>query len=184
MTDTLNYAPTAVTPYDMPAHAPDELQCAVDRFLAHEAGLLDTYALMEWLSLLTPDIDYRMPTRSTIDDLDLDKAFSSLSFHMIEDYGSLAARMQRLASGAGWSEKPPSRVRRHVSNIRVDAPKDGDIHVRSYLLYYWARDKEPIIMSAERRDVLRRIDGRLYLAKRLVLLDHVSVPVPNLSVVL
>jgi hypothetical protein len=32
--------------------------------------------------------------------------------------------------------------------------------------------------------VLRRVDGKLRLARRTVLIDHVTLPLPNLSIVL
>ncbi len=184
MSEAMNYAPASVEAYDLPEVPAADMQRLVERFIHHEAHLLDSYDLLGWLKLLTPDIDYRMPTRSTIDDMDMRKSFSDKSFHMIEDYGSLAARMERLQSGAGWSEKPPSRVRRHISGIHVGPPDGDDVPVRSNLLFFWVRDKDPIVVSAERQDRVRLVDGRPYLARRLVLLDHVSIPIPNLSVVL
>lgn len=176
--------PQTVRPYDLPLQADIDLARHAERFLHYEAHLLDGYKLLDWMELITPDIDYRMPIRNIIDNLDIDAAFSDRAFHMVEDYESLAARMVRFQSGLAWSEKPPSRVRRHVSNIRVDPPNGDDLQVQSYLLFHWGRDEMSEILSAERRDVLRMIDGRLYLARRRVLLDHVSIPIPNLSVVL
>jgi 3-phenylpropionate/cinnamic acid dioxygenase small subunit len=184
MSGALAYESSSVQPYQIPAAAPESLWREVEQFLYYEAQLLDSYELATWMKLITPDIDYRIPIRSTIDSLNLDKAFSVNAFHMVEDYGSLAARMERLISGTGWSEKPPSRVRRHISNIRVAPAVGDDVKVRSNLLFFWARGQLPVTMSAERRDILRIVDGRLYLAKRAVLLDHVSIPIPNLSVVL
>jgi 3-phenylpropionate/cinnamic acid dioxygenase small subunit len=170
--------------YDLPAAAPPGLSRDVERFLYYEAELLDAYDLLSWLKLVTADIDYRMPVRTAVDELDLDQSYSNQAYHMIEDYGSLNARMTRLVSGSAWAEKPPSRVRRHISNIRV-APADEDtVKARSYLLFTWARDEQQYTLSGERQDVLRVIEGRLYLARRLVLLDHASIPIPNLSVVL
>ena len=183
MSAALSKEKGGVEPYTLPPAAPSELVRDVERFLHYEAQLLDSYNLRTWLQLITPDIDYRMPIRTTVDNFDLDKAFGGHAFHMIEDYGSLCAKMDRLLSGSAWSEKPPSRVRRHISNIRV-APVDGaSVDVRSNLLFFWARDQQPFTLSGERRDLLRLIDGRLYLARRLVLLDHDSIPIPNLSVV-
>ena len=173
-----------VQSYDLPESAPPGLSRDVERFLHYEAELLDGYDLLTWLKLVTPDIDYRMPVRTAVDELDLDHSFSSRAFHMIEDYGSLNARMTRLVSGSAWAEKPPSRVRRHISNIRVAPAAEDTVKARSYLLFSWARDEQQYTLSGERRDVLRIVEGRLYLARRLVLLDHVSIPIPNLSVVL
>ena len=42
-----------------------ELYGRVTGFLYHEAELLDTNRFADWLALLTPDIEYRMPVRTT-----------------------------------------------------------------------------------------------------------------------
>jgi 3-phenylpropionate/cinnamic acid dioxygenase small subunit len=153
------------------------------RFLFQEAELLDGFRLLEWLLLLDRDIDYRIPIRSTRPQDELDKSFSTTTFHMIEHYGSLEARMKRFGAG-GWSEFPPSRTRRNVTNIRVDRQTQGRLSVKSNLLYYWARDEQQVIVSAERHDELLERDNGLKLARRIVFVDHTTLPLPNLSIVL
>ena len=102
---------------------------------------------------------------------------------MIEHFGSLEARMKRFGAG-GWSEFPPSRTRRNLSNIRVGRAAVDKLSVKSNLLYFWARDEQNVIVSAERHDELRETGGILKLARRVVLVDHTTLPLPNLSVVL
>ena len=168
---------------DIAGESSDRLQREVERFLYNEAELLDTWQLTAWLELITKDIDYRMPVRTTRYDKQAGDIFSGRAYHMIEDYGSLAARIARLGSVNAWSESPHSRVRRHVSTVRV-SEKGGEVHAKSNLLFFWARDALEVLISAERQDVLRMVDGRLWLAKRTVLLDHTTLPVPNLSFIL
>jgi 3-phenylpropionate/cinnamic acid dioxygenase small subunit len=151
-------------------------------FLFHEAELLDDWRLLAWIEVITEDIDYRIPVRSTRGEDSADKTFSTSSFHMVENHASLVTRMRRFGEGA-WSEAPQSRVRRHISNVRVARQDAGALAVRSNLLFFWARDKQ-VLVSGERHDILRETDGGLRLAKRLVLLDHTSLPLPNLTVVL
>lgn len=158
-------------------------QFCAEQFLFQEAELLDDFKLLDWLLLLDRAIDYRIPVRCTRPQDELDKAFSATAFHMIEHFGSLEARMKRFGAG-GWSEFPPSRTRRNVSNIRVDRNATDRLSVKSNLLYYWSREEENIIVSAQRHDELREHDGALKLARRVVLLDHTALPLPNLSVVL
>jgi 3-phenylpropionate/cinnamic acid dioxygenase small subunit len=160
-----------------------EDQFSAEQFLFQEAELLDDFKLLDWLLLLDRAIDYRIPVRCTRPQDELDKAFSATAFHMIEHFGSLEARMKRFGAG-GWSEFPPSRTRRNVSNIRVDRCAADRLSVKSNLLYYWARDEESIIVSAERHDELLEHDGVLKLARRVVFVDHTTLPLPNLSVVL
>jgi len=158
-------------------------QYGAEQFLFQEAELLDGFKLLEWLLLLDRDIDYRIPVRSTRPQDELDKSFSTTTFHMIEHFGSLEARMKRFGAG-GWSEFPPSRTRRNVSNVRVDRSAEDRLMVKSNLLYYWARDEQHVIVSAERHDELRKRGSVLKLARRVVFVDHTTLPLPNLSVVL
>ena len=153
------------------------------QFLFQEAELLDGFKLLEWLLLLDRDIDYRIPNRSARPQDELDKSFSTTTFHMIEHFGSLEARMRRFGAG-GWSEFPPSRTRRNVTNIRVNRHTQDRLSVKSNLLYYWARDEQQVIVSAERHDELLERDNGLKLARRIVFVDHTTLPLPNLSVVL
>ncbi len=44
---------------------PAELQTEIQQFLTHEAWLLDTGKLRDWLGLFTEDVRYRMPVRAT-----------------------------------------------------------------------------------------------------------------------
>lgn len=158
-------------------------QYGAEQFLFAEAELLDGFKLLEWLLLLDREIDYRIPIRSTRPQDELDKSFSATTFHMIEHFGSLEARMKRFGAG-GWSEFPPSRTRRNVSNIRVERGPEDRLRVKSNLLYYWARDEQHVIVSAERHDELRERGNVLKLARRIVFIDHTTLPLPNLSVVL
>jgi 3-phenylpropionate/cinnamic acid dioxygenase small subunit len=158
-------------------------QFCAEQFLFQEAELLDDFKLLDWLLLLDRAIDYRIPIRCTRSKDELDKAFSATTFHMIEHFGSLEARMKRFGAG-GWSEFPPSRTRRNISNIRVDRSAADRLSVKSNLLYYWGRDEGYVIVSAERHDELREHDDVLKLARRIVFLDHTTLPLPNLSVVL
>jgi len=158
-------------------------QFLAEQFLFQEAELLDDFRLLDWLLLLDREIDYRIPVRSTRSQDELDKSFSATTFHMIEHFGSLEARMRRFGAG-GWSEFPPSRTRRNLSNIRVGRTAADKLAVKSNLLYFWARDEQHVLVSAERHDELRETGGTLKLVRRVVLVDHTTLPLPNLSVVL
>jgi 3-phenylpropionate/cinnamic acid dioxygenase small subunit len=172
---------TPIQSDDILSHMRDQYDA--EQFLFQEAALLDGFKLLEWLLLLERDIDYRIPIRSTRPQDELDKSFSATTFHMIEHFGSLEARMKRFGAG-GWSEFPPSRTRRNVTNIRVARRAKDCLTVKSNLLYYWARDEQHVIVSAERHDELREHDKALKLARRIVFVDHTTLPLPNWSVVL
>jgi 3-phenylpropionate/cinnamic acid dioxygenase small subunit len=73
-----------------------------------------------------------------------------------------------------------------VTNVRLN-PGEGDdeIAVRSNVLLFRNRGDSPNhdLLSAERRDVVRRVDGRWKLARRRVILDHSTLPTHNLPII-
>lgn len=154
-------------------------------FLYHEARLLDDRRVSEWFDLVTDDIDYRVPVRTTRE-RSAENEFSDHAYHLKEDYGSLRVRIDRLENDFAWSENPPSRTRRFVSNVTVMDDTGEDLDVRNNLLIHRAHDDEttPDLLSAERRDTLRRTDNGVRLAARTVLLDHTVLPTDSLSIIL
>jgi ethylbenzene dioxygenase beta subunit len=108
-------------------------------------------------------------------------------FHMDEDRDSLEMRVERVETGFAWAEEPPSRLRHFITNIRAgevrETPSGEESDVRSNLLLFRSRwdDPEYVVLSAERRDVLRRVDGEWKLAKRVVILDSATLPTMNIS---
>lgn len=169
----------------VPSGHPEYWRC-VD-FLVAEAAALDENRLDDWLPMLHPDIDYRVPVRVTRERTG-GPGFSEDGFHLFENKDSLSLRVERLSTDYAWAEDPPSRTRRFVTNFRASVldEGDGDLHVRSNLLLYRERldEHEPQLISGERRDALRQEDGSLLLVKRLVLLDHVTLLTPNLGIFL
>jgi len=156
-------------------------------WLNREAALLDDNQLHDWLELLDPEIDYRVPIRTT-QGRKIGPGFSDDGFHMLEDFASLSTRVKRLDSDFAWAEDPPSRTRRFVSNVRVTRPEVGDegFEVRSNFLIYRGRldsiDYE--LIAGERRDLLVPAGDDLRLRRRLVLLDHSTLPAKNLAILL
>lgn len=156
-------------------------------FLNREAEMLDDRRLGEWLDLLTEDIEYVAPRRVTVE-ADSDREFSERSFHFQEDWASLRTRVERFETEYAWSEDPPSRTRRLVSNVRVDpAGQDGaEIPVKSNFLLYRTRGNSPEahVVAGEHHDILRRVDGELRLSSRRILLDTTILDMGNLSIFL
>ena len=155
-------------------------------FVHLEAELLDGNRLREWFELVDPEIDYRVPIRVTRERA-AGAGFSVTGWHMLETYGSIETRIERLETEYAWAEDPPSRTRRFVSNIRVSAGvREDELAVRTNLLLYRGRYDAPEhqLVVAEREDVLRRVGGGLRLLRRLVLLEHATLPTHNLAVFL
>jgi len=160
-----------------------ERECAA--FLFDEADALDRWELHRWLDMLSRDIDYRVPVRSNR--LGGSNAgFSTRSFFLREDLGSLQLRIRRLDSEAAWSENPRTRTRRMVANVRVRETDGDTVTVSSNLmvLCYRGESPDPVILSCERRDVLVREASILKLKSRLALLDTTVLGMDALSIFL
>ena len=182
-TDTSHVAPSRPT---RPAAVDPAIHHDVATWLAWEAQLLDERRLREWLSLLADDIRYRMPVTVTTargSDARPDGAMD----HFDEDRYSLGKRVERLEGDHAWTEDPPSRARRFVSNVRV-APIDGIdvVEARSYVLLYRSRgdDRAADLVSAGRTDVLRRVEGGWLLASRDIVIDEAVLRTQNLALFL
>jgi len=155
-------------------------------FLMHEAELLDERRERDWLDLFTDDAEYLMPVRVNRERGEGD-GFSEEAFYFEETRGSLELRVRRLETEYAWAEDPPSRTRHFVTNVRVDEGEEEDeVAVRTNLLLYRSRGSDPNndLLSAERKDVLRKEDGQWKLKRREILLDHSVLMTHNLSVFL
>lgn len=157
----------------------------VSQWLFREAELLDNGRFGDWLTLLAPDIRYFIPVRVTKQTGEGD-GFNAHSPHFDENLFTLAKRIKRFESKFCWAEDPPSRTRHFVSNIRVELREIGDIAVKSSLFLHRSRGDTIASeqLSGERQDVLTRVDGGLRLRARTVLLDHSTLPVQNMAILL
>ena len=167
----------------------DELAPVVSRaeaFLYEEALLLDHYRYRDWLGLLSSEVTYKAPIRTTREAAHA-PGFSDVGFHFDETWGRLEQRVRRLETEYAWAEDPPSRVRRFVTNVLVDRHgSSSKVNVSSYLMLTRARMEDAIshFLTAERQDVLRDEGEGFRLLSRVILLDHTIVPTPNLGVFL
>jgi 3-phenylpropionate/cinnamic acid dioxygenase small subunit len=151
-------------------------------WLYREARLLDRGDFAAWLALMTPDIDYQMPTRSSLLPKDGSGFHPELGLFS-DNYSSLSTRVKRLQTDQAWAEQPRSRTRHFIANVLVDRDACGAYHSTSSVLVTRLRSNRPMdLFSAERCDVLRTHDGALKLASRKILLDHTVLDAHNLSI--
>lgn len=156
----------------------------IQRFMHHEAALLDRREFLAWLDLLTDDIGYRISMQVAR------QAEAGPEHYAIidEDADSLALRVHQLADPRlTRAENPPSLTRRFVSNLEAThaAPPDTFV-VATNLLVHRARSRtqETGTYVGGREDVLRRSDGKLRLASRHVRLDHTTLHDGSMSTLL
>ncbi len=161
----------------------DPRYCEILEFLHLEAELLDSGRFSEWLELMTEDIAYRMPVRSNRAHRSPDYTEKTEIFS--ENMASLRMRVKRLGTDFAWAESPPSRTRHLVTNVRVRATNNPhELDVLSYILVYRNRSSSATadILSGERNDLVRNVEGNWRLASRKILLDQVVVGSRNLSI--
>ena len=130
----------------------------IEEFLIREAELLDEGALEQWLELFTEDAHYEMPMR--VEKEDGDELSRMQLFD--ETLPMLRHRVNRLRTKSAWAERPPSRTRRFVTNIRIEPiPGSEEVRVRSSVLLYRNRGVKAgaDLLSAVREDKLRRVNG-------------------------
>lgn len=153
-------------------------------FLYNEALLLDHYKYREWLGVLSTDVSYQAPIRTSREAAHA-PGYSDVGYHFDETWGRLEQRVRRLETEYAWAEDPPSRTRRFVTNVLVDPTSSRqEVHVSSYILVARARLEDVFshYISAERRDVLRDEGDGYRLLSRLILFDHTIIPTPNLGI--
>ena len=112
---------------------------AVEAFLYHEAALLDSWKLDEWLALLTEDATYRVPSN------DRPESDPKTALFMIaDDIRRIRARVTRLKDPHAHAEYPRSRTRRFVSNVRIveQNPHLSEIRVEANFIVYRFRGND------------------------------------------
>jgi p-cumate 2,3-dioxygenase beta subunit len=117
-----------------PTAARSALRLAVEEFLFYEAELLDSWSLMEWLSLWTAEVSYLVPAT---DRPGGDPAHDL--FLIQDDRFLLEQRVESLLSKTAWAESPHSTTRRLVSNVQASRRHDGLVEVRANFVVYRSR---------------------------------------------
>ena len=157
-------------------------------YLYDEATMLDEIRLRDWGATLAEDLVYGAPLRQTRSLAQQAASVVRTMQHYHDDYRSMMGRIMRLTgTKSAWAEDPPSRTRRLVTNVMVHhTDKADEFAVVSYLLVMRSRFNfdEYDLISAERRDVLRRSDDTFKLARREILLDQAVLGTPNLAIFL
>jgi 3-phenylpropionate/cinnamic acid dioxygenase small subunit len=169
-----------------------ETQHAVEQFLYAEAELLDQHRFHEWLELFAEDVHYWAPTRMTrtVRERDHEIAARGESAFFEEDLHRLKGRVRRLTSGVSWSEEPPSRTRRLITNVRVRARDDGALDVACNFYVYRSRlERHQDWFVGERFDVLRpalppQTGYPFVIADRTIVLDQATLLAPSISIFL
>ena len=175
---------------EAPALARLLLQREIEDFLYGEAELLDTRRFEEWLDLFTEDARYWMPMRRNVPHDDREREFTREGADVNwfdEGKDTLGRRVAQLQTGIHWAEEPPSRICHMVSNVQIlraspPGPAPSEVAVRCRFLVYRNRvETETDVLIGKREDVLRRVNGHLKIARRMIVLDQSVLLAKNLT---
>jgi 3-phenylpropionate/cinnamic acid dioxygenase small subunit len=159
-----------------------EYSAALD-FFTDEVAALDSQRFNDWLAMLAPEIEYRMPVR--IERMPKDgMGFDDHMEYFSENLSSLTTRVKRFDTDQAWSEQPISRTRHLVTNARVMRTDDPAVisAVTNFLVARTHWDFDYDFFTGERHDLLRRTEGGLLLARRVIYLDQTLLKSYNLSI--
>lgn len=148
------------------------LKSRVEDFLCQEAALLDDKRFDEWLQLYDEDAHYWVPVLP-----DASEPGHCIA-HFDEVRSFMEARIERLKLPNAYSEHPPSRTCRIISNLQTfPAESDGTVRARANLVVHEYRQRvagEPIraLYAGAVRYTLRFQDESFRIrAKRIDLID-------------
>ena len=138
----------------------------VEDLLYKEADLLDRWRLDEWFELLTDDATYHVPPT----DAPGGDARNTL-FIIADDALRIRSRVKQLMGKFAWSESPPSRTRRMISNVRVLGREGENIHIAANFVVYRLRHELVDTYIGHYEYELVRREGDLKIRKRKAILD-------------
>lgn len=156
-----------------------DLQPEIERFLYHEAWLLDERRLYDWLDCFTDDATYSLGIRETVQVRDERLApFEPPSAALlVDDKEFMTVRVKRLETRLAHAEQPPSFTRHLITNVLIHDKNGDDVLVSSNFLLLQTRiDVIDHMFSGKRDDVLRTVDGQWRIARRTITLDRAPLP--------
>jgi len=143
----------------------------VEEFLYEEAALLDAWRLDDWLTLLTDDAVYNVPSN---DQPEGDS--QNTLFIIADDIRRIRARVARLKDKSAHAEYPPSRTRRMLSNVRILERGAGTVKVEAnFVVHRFRRDGNVRPYVGHYRYVLREDGGSLKIARREAVIDTLEL---------
>jgi len=138
----------------------------VEDFLYREAALLDSWELMQWLELLTPDAVYEIPAPDRPND------DPGTTFSLIHDHREMIdQRVIRLMKTTAHAENPRSRTRRFIANVRIDGVEGDELMVAANFMVSRIR-REQVTYVGRYEYVLVVTDDGLRIRHRKAIVDH------------
>jgi 3-phenylpropionate/cinnamic acid dioxygenase small subunit len=156
------------------ALALDQGRC--ERFLLHEARLLDEARFDDWLALFTPDGWYWVPSEPG-----QDNPHDTVSL-IYDDRRLLETRVRRLASPRIYSQEPRSRTSRIIGNVSIEDGGTDACTVRSKFVMIEYRRESQRLFAGNAFHRLVQADGGIRIASKRVDLVNCDAPLDGIVV--
>ena len=134
----------------------------VEKFLYHEARLLDTGQLEAWLELFTDDATYWVPLEKD----QRDPLETSSIIH--DDRTLLELRVKQARHPRAHARQPLARTVHQVGNVMVGEEAQNELKVSSTLQLVEFRNEKQRIYGALVEHRLRRLNGSFKIAHKRV----------------
>ena len=143
-----------------------ELHAEIERFLYHEAWLLDCGRLDEWLALFTDDATYWIP-------LQADQADPLTTSSIVyDDRRLLEVRVRQFQHPRAHARVPAPRTVHQVGNVQVLEADGRDARVGSTLvLVEYRRERQRVWGAVVEHRLRRTAQGLRIAAKRVDLVN-------------
>jgi 3-phenylpropionate/cinnamic acid dioxygenase small subunit len=105
----------------------------IKRLLIIECRLLDDQRLEDWLELFSEQCAYWIPSSVGVQDPRIEITWELHDRRRLED------RIARLRTGTAFSQVPPTRTRRCLSNIEIWSVGESEIRARTNLVIHTHR---------------------------------------------
>lgn len=152
----------------------------IEDFLYEEAALLDEWRLEEWLTLLTEDACYYVPSTDLPDG-----DHKSTLFLVADDATRIRSRVKQLLGRFAHAEHPHSRTRRLISNVRIRDVEGNTVRVTANFAVYRTRMEQLDTYVGRYEYILLCKDGQLRIRERRAILDLDSLrPQGKVSIIL
>jgi len=173
-----------------------EEQRALERFYYREARLLDSRQYLQWLTLLSPEVRYVIPSRVNVQIDNRQRGSEEMlaienELEGVDGFGNpvrdesyvlLMVRAERAYKINSWSENPPPRTRRIIGNVELMAREGDAVSVLSNFHLNYARPgNADVFYSGQRRDMLMPAKEGYLIQRREVILDYANIEAPTLG---
>ncbi len=155
-----------------------ELLKSAERFLFHEARLMDEHRLSEWLALWDTDALYWVPCGNE------EPGPRRLAAIIYDDRAQLEQRIARLQGRQAYSQQPQSALIRVLSNVEIESTKEDTVVLTStFSLGEWRNGRQTAYFGRNFHTLAIQENSFRIRTKKVLLLNN-DGPLGNLTFLL